>query len=124
MRLFAAALAGALGLAACEEPVEFPLVPLPELGNDPITLRVARAINPRFPSMAEEEISEILALAGTLIHDQFDLTVQFERGDDYSVDELLMGTPSPAIEFGAHYVLTWWTLTERPKFLSSGSPIV
>ena len=117
MRLFAAALAGALGLAACEEPVEFPLVPLPELSNDPITLRVARAINPRFPSMAEEEISEILALAGTLIHDQFGLTVQFERGDDYSVDELLMGTPSPAIEFGAHYVFNMVDADRAPQIL-------
>ncbi|MBT4711702.1 MAG: hypothetical protein HOB82_09300 [Alphaproteobacteria bacterium] len=117
MRLIAAALAGTLGLAACEEPVKFPLVPVPELGDGPISLRVARAINPRFPNLAEEEISEVLALAGTLIHDQFGLTVQFDRGDDYSVDELLMATPSPAIEFGAHYVFNMVDADRSPQVL-------
>ena len=92
------ALVGLTGAEAQETEDLFPAVPLPELGDGPITLRVVRSINPRFPSLNEDAIAESFEIAGLIILDQFGLQVRFERGDDYTLDDLLTLTPQAALE--------------------------
>ena len=90
MRWIGSALfACALGLVACGERDEFPPVPLPELGDGPVTLTVVRALNSRFSALSEPEFLEVLDQTSVLVWDHFGLEVQFKRGEDYTVEELL-----------------------------------
>jgi hypothetical protein len=76
----------------------FPTVPPPKLGDGPISLRVVRALNPRFPSLSEDEFSDVLDQAATLVKDHFDLDVQFERGTDYAISDLFNLLPRSLLE--------------------------
>lgn len=51
----------AIGIIAYPEPDPFPAVPLPELGDGPITLRVVRALSDRWSKLSEPEFEEVLA---------------------------------------------------------------
>ena len=75
-----------------------PTVPPPKLGEGPITLRVARALNPRFPSLSEDEFSEVLERAASLVRDHFALDVRFERGRDYTTAELFEIMPPSVLK--------------------------
>ena len=96
---------GLTSAAAQETDNPFPAVPLPELGEGPITLRVARAINPRFPLLTEDEFAQATQTAGMVILDQFGLDVRFERGDDYTVDDLLLLTPKAALNEAVNTII-------------------
>lgn len=87
-----------IGVFAIPEPDPFPAVPLPELGDGPITLRVVRAINPRFDALTEAEFEEVLRQTVDLVQFHFGLEVQFERGEDYDVSELMKLNPPAARE--------------------------
>ena len=76
----------------------FPKLPVPELGTGPITLRVVRALNPRFPSLSEDEFSDVLDQAATLVQDHFALlltpipAIQYAAGRNYNLPDA-PGTP-------------------------------
>ena len=63
----------AIGIMAYPEPDPFPAVPLPELGEGPITLRVVRAINPRFNALSDAEITDVLDQTAVMVQDHFGL---------------------------------------------------
>ncbi len=113
MRFFAVLLAGIIGLSACGEQDPFPAVPLPELGDGPVTLRVVRAVNPRFTALTEAEITDVLKQTAVLVQEHFGLDVRFERGDDYTMAELFQRIPDVAEEFALS-----WSYTPPPPTLT------
>ena len=93
------AVAVAIGFFAIPEPDPFPVVPLPELGDGPITLTVVRALNPRFDALSEDEFEAVLDQTARLVRDHFGLEVRFERGEDYGISDLFDLIPPAAEEF-------------------------
>ena len=108
-----AALVVAIGVSLFWERDPFPAVPLPELGDGPVTLRVVRALNPRFTSLTEAEIADVLEQTARLVQDHFGLDVRFERGDDYTMAELFQRMPDVVEEFALS-----WSYTPPPPTLS------
>ena len=117
LRIVVAVLAGAFALTSCGEQYPFPVVPPPELGDGPITLRVVRALNPRFPKMSEAEFADVLGQASVLVKDHFGLDVRFERGRDYAIDELFLLIPDPALENTFRTMYRFPGLSDTPELL-------
>ena len=90
------AVAVRIGFFAFPEPDPFPVVPLPELGDGPIALRVVRALNDRWSMLSEPEFEEVLNQTVDLVDFHFGLEVRFERGADYDIWELMDLIPTPA----------------------------
>ena len=85
---------------------------MPELGTGPITLRIVRALNPRFPSLSEDEFSDVLDRAAALVQDHFALDVRFERGTDYAIRDLFKILPRSLLE---NAYRTFYRIPETPE---------
>jgi hypothetical protein len=94
------------GVFAIPEPDPFPAVPLPKLGDGPITLRVVRAINPRFYALTEAEIAVVLDQVADLVENHFGLEVRFERREDITIADLFAFIPEPASETALSFIYT------------------
>lgn len=92
-----------LAVAACsDKPAENPAsnsvpstlsgdwqsVALPDLSEQPIHLRVANVINPRFRKLSSEQTTAILQRTVELLKQHFDIDVEFTQTATLSIDEL------------------------------------
>ena len=112
-------LVGLTGSAAYATGKNLQTVPLPDLGEGPITLRVVRAINPRFPSLNEGAIVQTFEIARFITRDQYGLDVRFERGNDYTVEQFLQLTPPAALEAAMRSIVEVPLPPLRPEGLAT-----
>lgn len=96
----------AIGIMAYSEPDPFPAVPLPELGDGPITLRVVRAMNPRFNALSDAEFADVLVQTAVMVQDHFGLEMRFERGENFAIAELFELIPEPVEEVALSFRYT------------------
>ncbi len=85
-------LAAALTLAACGKP-PLQALPQPELPRGAIALRVAYAVNPRFPRLAPREIESLLAETARVARAQFGVDLEFEPVAELPIDALFRIVP-------------------------------
>lgn len=74
-------------------------MPLPDVGNGQVTLRVAHAINPRFPKLSEAQLDELLRAAAASAQRHLGLQVSYQGpARVISLEQLLRGIPKPVAE--------------------------
>lgn len=65
-----------------------PIVPVPELPNGPIQLRVAFVETPTFPSFSDDEWEEFLTIARDTARDHFGIEIEFVGRDRLQLSDL------------------------------------
>jgi len=63
-------------------------VKLPDLSLQPIRLRVASVVNPRFKQLSDAQIKRILTRSQQMVKQHFDIDVEFYGGETLVIDEV------------------------------------
>ena len=74
------------------------IVPLPQLGNGPVELRLAHAVNPRLTSLDPDELATLLAETRQVVRDHFNIKLRFSEPIEISVKRLLAAIPAEALK--------------------------
>ena len=117
-------LAVLLLLAACQAyaqnaPVKaFPLssLPLPQLTEQPIELRVAHVINPRLPRMSEAQIALMLEAMAKATYEHFGISVRFAQPAQIPIAQAFAGIPTKFAELAKrdqYNFQSWFALKSR-----------
>lgn len=75
------------------EQEEWQVAPLPKLTDAPIILRVAYAINPRFPKMDKKQLDILLKTAKALTQEHFQIEIEFEDIQEIPIEALFTFLP-------------------------------
>lgn len=87
-----------LGMSACsmyasQESTETKPIPLPEIQQQPIRLRVAHVVNPRFKTVNDNQLARILDLARMLAKQHLQLDIEFETVKTITIKEFFKYLP-------------------------------
>jgi len=80
-------LSSAVAVSSGEEG-EWLSVALPDISEQPIRLRTANVINPRFRQLSNEQVAAILQRTVELVKQHFDIEVEFSQVTAISIDEM------------------------------------
>jgi hypothetical protein len=80
-------------------------LPLPELSSS-VVLRIVYAENPRFKSLTEQQINQIIIKTAQLALTHFSVQVKFEHKKSISIKELFSGLPYTATKYQSDKILT------------------
>jgi hypothetical protein len=83
-----------LALTGSGERDRIAFIPLPELGTDPVTLRVVHAVNPRLNRITDDELQTLLAETRHTVKTHFNIDLKFEMQPDTTVEKLLALVPA------------------------------
>ena len=72
----------------------WPTVELPDISRQPLKVKVAHAINSRFPSLTQQQLNAVLVRSQQLVKQHFNLDVAFEFSEAISIDELFQYLPA------------------------------
>lgn len=86
-----------LTVSSCSQEPKIKRLALPDLSKE-IRLRVASAINPRFPQLSDEQLQQILNKTSLLVKQHFDLNVSFEKPETVSIKTLFDTLPEKLIK--------------------------
>lgn len=67
---------------------EWAIIALPNIAQQPVKLRVASVVNPRFKQLSSREIEEILERSQQLVRQHFNIDVVFSKVDELSIAEV------------------------------------
>lgn len=66
---------------------DYIVVPLPSLGSQPIKLRVAHVVNPRFPALSQKQQAEVLDKTRILVKKNFHVDVEFTQPKELEIKD-------------------------------------
>lgn len=61
---------------------------LPDISNHPISLRVARVLNPRFTQLSDDKVDQLLKRAQQLVKQHFNIDVEFLAIDTLAIEDV------------------------------------
>ncbi len=91
------------GLPACSmhalnESTETKTIPLPEIHQQPIRLRVAHVVNPRFKTVNDNQLARILDLTRMLAKQHLQLDIEFETVKTITIEEFFNYLPNNIVQ--------------------------
>lgn len=77
---------------------EWAVVPQPDISKQPITLRVANVVNPRFKKLSDQRLQQILMRTRELVKQHFDIEVDFSEIKTHDIAEIFQLLKADVIE--------------------------
>ena len=78
---------------SCDKSPQWQAVPLPDLPDDTIQLRVANAVNSRFPQLTDEQLQQLLDKTVLMVKQHFNLSIAFEKPESITIQNLFDALP-------------------------------
>lgn len=74
------------------------IIPLPDISHQPVSLRVASVVNPRFKQLSETQIEQILSRSQQMVKQYFDIDVEFSGVKTFTIKEIFRHLEARVIE--------------------------
>ena len=78
---------------SCDKEPQWQAAPMPDLPDDTIHLRVANAVNSRFPQLTDEQLQQLLDKTVLMVKQHFNLSIAFEKPESISIQNLFDALP-------------------------------
>ena len=80
-------------LVSCNKEPQWQPVPLPNLPDGTIHLRVANVVNSRFPQLTDEQLQQLLDKTVLMVKQHFNLSIKFDKPKSITIQKLFDSLP-------------------------------